>query len=843
MRCMAWRPDNERAAPDTQASWNLTYTSGKDLTAESIEVRSLIGYSYPVRYFCPISGRQAILDSKGNSMSNTTMRPPHMRFRRSLALVATAVLIGGGLAATAVPAPAQADATSVRFESPDATQWTVPAGVYLLHIEAVGSGGGDSSTLSGRTPLTTSGGKGARLQGEISVTPGDIFTVHGSTMGGTSGTTPAEPGAGFTSGGKGHHRSGNGVQSAGSGGGGSSAIIAPDGTPIVVAAGGGGAGGFGMWCSRDGGGTGGHAGLEAGNGTGGPCAGGGAGGIGGAQTTTGDGALGGEAVAGSAGGGGGGGGAGYLGGTGGGGGDIGAGAGGGGGAGSSYAAEDYGVSIDVIVTHPTQQTGYVRISYNVIPEATTTTVSSSSGDAPLVGEVETLTATVKSAESAGNLPPAGTVHWAAVHTQSNLVQSLGETTLTPGESGVATTTLANVTVPLGTTRITANFEPATEHRGTFRSSRDSIDVVEGTSTTLSGPTEHPWYYPSETYQLEASVTKNSDATGVPEGEVVLTRMGDEVDRAPVGADGTVIFDRVAEIPRGQGSYQATYIGTDVFAPSSSTSVQVPYSYVPTTTKVAIHHNDISYGDTVTAAIDVSPSRPLTLPMRGPVELYIDGHVVGTEDLNNGKAEIEFTANALGTHEVYAKYLGDVGLPESFTIRSTSDIDEFATERAATQTTLSLHENPVLHHDTVLIDVAVSASGPAGIPGDVELEIGGNGVEVKELKRDGTVRFEVSANVLGTHEVTASYVGSSNFAASSAQGTFEVLQEYDNQGGAGPDGSGADASDTDGSGTAGSHDGRNSGLPTTGIDATVAAALAALLITSGALVFARRRRRS
>lgn len=608
-------------------------------------------------------------------MTVKTKKSRRARFRGVLASLTAGALLGGGLAAGAAPTPAQADATSVRFDLPEATEWTVPAGVYLLHIEAVGAGGGDSTTITGRTVHTTTGGRGARIQGEIHVTPGDTYTLYGSTRGETSATVPAEPGIGFTDGGKGHHRSGDGAQSAGSGGGGSSAIVDSDGTPLVVAGGGGGAGGYGMWCVSDGGGAGGHAGLDAGGGDGGPCAGGGAGGAGGALDT-GDGALGGEAVAGSAGGGGGGGGAGYRGGAGGGGGDIGAGAGGGGGAGSSYVAETQDVSMRVVETHPGAVNGYVRVSYNQVWEDTTTTVTTASGDAPIVGETATLTAAVESADNDQNLPPAGIVYWAAVHAQSNLVEPLGETTLSPGDSGVATATLADVAMPLGATSVTANFEPSDEVSGAFRASRGSIAVLEGTVTTLTAPSEHPWYYPGESYQLEASVTTSSDADIIGEGEAVLIRLGDEVDRAPLNADGTVAFERVVDSPRGQASYRVEYVGTDRFAPSASASAVVPYSYVPTTTEVAVEHGDISYGDTVVTAVEVVPERPLALPLRGPVELYVNDVVVGTEDLNDGKAEIEFTAGTLGDNEVYARYLSDVDLSDSFTIRSTSDIIEF-----------------------------------------------------------------------------------------------------------------------------------------------------------------------
>jgi hypothetical protein len=126
-------------------------------------------------------------------------------------------LILGAAVALLVPAAAQA----TDFNTPGAYQeYTVPDGVHTLTIDLNGAGGG------------TNGGRGARVQSLIHVTPGEVLRVY---VGG-------EGGAGA---GKGWNGGGRGFGSQQTAGGGATDIRrAPYGLDdrLVVAGGGGGAG-------------------------------------------------------------------------------------------------------------------------------------------------------------------------------------------------------------------------------------------------------------------------------------------------------------------------------------------------------------------------------------------------------------------------------------------------------------------------------------------------------------------------------------------------------------------------------------------------------------------------
>ena len=224
--------------------------------------------------------------------------------------------------------PASADPSSAQhrlFGFTGATQpFTIPDGVYSMSITVVGGGGGHGDDSGG------SGGAGAKITGQLAVTPGDIWSID---VGGRGASR---------SGGWGGYQGGDGGKFNGGGGGGATTMNNDQTIPVVVAGGGGGgAAGSSSSCVGGKGGEGGDADTDAGSatsGANGECVHKGGGGEASAYFTKSGvgniiaGSKGGDGSSGDAGGGGGGGG--YGGGKGGGAGSF---AGGGGGGGGSYA--------------------------------------------------------------------------------------------------------------------------------------------------------------------------------------------------------------------------------------------------------------------------------------------------------------------------------------------------------------------------------------------------------------------------------------------------------------------------------------------------------------------------
>jgi hypothetical protein len=271
----------------------------------------------------PIGAPLTKRESEG--LAHRLVRPRHV----------LALLVGLATLATASTAQAGTVLTSTSFTTPGTYDFTVPAGVTQITLEAIGGAGGSSCGLGS---TSTPGGSGAAVVGSFAVTPGEQLTV-GVAADGTSNSVdcqnPVVP-------------AGTGAVGGGGAGGGGASVVSLSAWPdsyLVVAGGGGGAGSFGG-AGGDAGAAGGLGGFPTGAGGGAPgttSAGGAGGAVDGVGTSGGNGIAGAGGSGGTGGDtsnlgwGGGGGGGGYYGG-GGGGGATEAGGGGGGGGGASYIA-------------------------------------------------------------------------------------------------------------------------------------------------------------------------------------------------------------------------------------------------------------------------------------------------------------------------------------------------------------------------------------------------------------------------------------------------------------------------------------------------------------------------
>lgn len=435
--------------------------------------------------------------------------------RRGVTALAAVAALAGGLIIGFEPVPASAvtpcGASGVLSSggstiactysysgAPDT--FTVPTDVKSITVDALGAAGGESG---GASFDHEAGGNGARIQGTLTVTPGETLQVN---VGGEGGRDGSEAGGWNGGGYGGSDATGNVPELAGGGGGASDVRFLPYALAnrLLVAAGGGGGGGFGTGIGEGGsggppGGPGGASGADGtagmpntGAGPGGPgLAGqnGGTGGAGGSGTLSPDGPAGGNGSFGlgghgggrgvPGGGHGGGGGAGYIGGGAGGAGGsdpthhfIGGGAGGGGG-GSNYTGAATGVTV---TNGYNSGNGEVVISYSLLQSTT----SLSAPSAATLGFLVTLTATV----TPGFPVPTGTVTFSDA--ANGETTTLGTESL--NSSGAAT---YDGTLPaVGPNAITATYSGDTNYQG---SSSPATDVMVRPRTACPGYTDAKWW--------------------------------------------------------------------------------------------------------------------------------------------------------------------------------------------------------------------------------------------------------------------------------------------------------------------------------------------------------------
>ncbi|MGW2393772.1 glycine-rich domain-containing protein [Streptomyces lydicamycinicus] len=104
--------------------------------------------------------------------------------RRRSAVAVALVLAAGGLAFVPASAHAQPSAPAPvveTFGNPGLTEFTVPAGVDQLTVEAIGAGGGGGGGGRARDDVGARGGSGggggARVRCQLPVSPGQMFNV------------------------------------------------------------------------------------------------------------------------------------------------------------------------------------------------------------------------------------------------------------------------------------------------------------------------------------------------------------------------------------------------------------------------------------------------------------------------------------------------------------------------------------------------------------------------------------------------------------------------------------------------------------------------------------------
>src|SRR5262245_15534463 len=170
----------------------------------------------------PMSGRRI-----APSGSDSREAGQGMGVRRGVFASVVAATCGIGLAAAAGLSWGATETTTLTYGVTGATEtFTVPSGVTTLHVVAVGGRGGLAA--HGDDP----GGAGARIEGDLAVTPGQVLYVTVGANGAPGTGSLGGPGA-FGGGGAGGAGGGNASGGGGGSGGGASSLASAPSNPTA----------------------------------------------------------------------------------------------------------------------------------------------------------------------------------------------------------------------------------------------------------------------------------------------------------------------------------------------------------------------------------------------------------------------------------------------------------------------------------------------------------------------------------------------------------------------------------------------------------------------------------
>ncbi|MDE2242896.1 MAG: Ig-like domain repeat protein [Bradyrhizobium sp.] len=375
------------------------------------------------------------------------------------------------------------------------------------------------------------------------------------------------------------------------------------------------------------------------------------------------------------------------------------------------------------------------LTQTVNPTSSSTSVAASSNPATF-GSSVTFTATV----SGSGGTPSGTV------TFKDGGSTLGTGTLSGGQ---ATLTTASETV--GSHSITAvyggdgNFATSTSSPLTFvvNQAASSTQVTSSLNPSAVGG--------AVTFTATVTVP-NGTATGT----VTFKDGGSTIGSGSLAGNGTATVT-TSTLALGSHSITAVYGGDGNFVGSTSSILTQMVNVDSSTTSLSSSINPSNFGTAVTFTAIVTGVGPTPT---GTVTFKNGGSTMGSSNLD-GSGQATFTTSVLvaGSHAISAVYSGDTTYGASISPTVTQTVGQ-----NPTVTALTAAPNPTSPGTSVTLTAVVTGAG--GTPtGTVTFDDGATALGTVALNGSGHAVLTVGTLSGGTHTLSATYNGDSNFTAS------------------------------------------------------------------------------
>jgi Bacterial Ig-like domain (group 3)/FG-GAP-like repeat len=391
--------------------------------------------------------------------------------------------------------------------------------------------------------------------------------------------------------------------------------------------------------------------------------------------------------------------------------------------------------------------GAVGVLLNAESQSPTTATLASSVNPSIFGEAVTFTAVVSS--SSGT--PTGTVVFLDGST------SLGRGALVNGRASISISSLA-----LGSHSITAAYQGSF---GFSPSTSASLNqgVSKATSAISVASSVNPAFVnKSVTY----TATVNSQYGGAVTGTVTFQDGG--VTIATVALAGNQAAYTTSYTTAGVHSITATYSGdgNNTGSTSATLTETIWKPTVPSKTVVTTSGSPSILGQPVTFTAKVTTSHG-TIPDGELVTFYDGTKVLGSAALASGTAAFTTSALSVKKHTVKGAYAGDA------TFQPSRGAVTQVVNPYPTTTTLTSSPNPSTFGQNVTFTATVTSAGPT--PGGlVKFLDGTTGIGLESMSR-GVAKLTKSTLPVGTHPITAQYLGDAVSGKSTSPVVTQVVQ--------------------------------------------------------------------
>jgi hypothetical protein len=330
---------------------------------------------------------------------------------------------------------------------------------------------------------------------------------------------------------------------------------------------------------------------------------------------------------------------------------------------------------------------------------------------------------------------------------------------------------------VGDHTITADFE---SDNGNFNDTTapDFIQTVGPAATMTTVGSSSVSANLGEAITLTATVTVTAPGAGTPTGEVTFWDITDFVvdvpeGGSPIGAGidlGTVLGVgslingtatlTIAALPGGTREIVAGFrtLGDNNFNGSTSQILNQTVNPGSTTTDLTASSNTGTFGQPVTFTVTVTPGVSGFGAPAGTVT-FRDGSVdLQTLPLNNGSVTFTTSGLGAGSHNITAVYAGDTNFSGSTSLAVAQDIakaDSSAT--LVTSAGSSVFGEPL----TLTATVGILGSGMGTPTGEVVFREGTTELARRDVDASGKATLTISTLGVGSHTITAEYVGDGN----------------------------------------------------------------------------------
>ena len=407
----------------------------------------------------------------------------------------------------------------------------------------------------------------------------------------------------------------------------------------------------------------------------------------------------------------------------------------------------------------------------VVNQATTSTVVTSSALPGTVTQPLTYTATV-TVNSPGGGTPTGTVSFSDGGSPISTCQNL---TL-PGTAPYSVQCQQTYSTT-ASHAITAVYSGDTNYQGSSGGLTETMgQVATATTVAQTGGPGSPVYGQQLTFT--ATVTPSPGGTGSPTGTVTFVANGTfTVGSASVSTTGgvaTAVLNTTV-VPAGTDAITATYGGDSQYSGGTSTTpVNVSVSQASTTLGVASSVNPSLTGQQVTFTATVTPGSGTG--MTGTVTFFDNSLQIGTGSVSGGQATYSTSTLGLGSHPITASYGGDSNFTGSSTSSTLNQV--VGSTAAASVTTLAASATSMTYGQNLTLTATVTPTAHftggtvtfldnmGGSSGPVPVSCAGSAGPPPPPPPPGVFSCLVTPGA-GVHSYTASYSGNATLLPSTS----------------------------------------------------------------------------